>query len=363
MRRGFMSSRERLAIDYCEKYHVPDISEKEKNEIKKYWDHFGICIKDFSWHRMYYYVTGIHDPRFVPDLIAGLIIYEYYNDSSCEDVWRDKNMFDRLLPNVPMPNTYAKRIRKRFYVNDSCIGCQDDTNPDYEGIARSIIISLSIPSVIIIKNTRTTGFGRGVRKYTITSIEDLISALKEWNDCSDYIVQAFIKQHPVLSALNESSSNMIRVCSWRHNDQVDILFAAARVGIPGAVTDVSFVNGEERVQLVSISNNGILGNKLYNQDGIVVKELPSNVKIPGFEKIVSVVKENHLRIDRFDIVGWDFTVDESDNPICFEWNIQWPGTILYQYINGPLYGNKTDEILEFLKNQKNRDNYIPCYMK
>ena len=101
MRRAFVQSRECLAKTYCEKFTVPDISEKEKEEIRMFWAQYGIKIFDYDWHRMYYHVTGVHDPRFVPDLIAGLVIYEYYNDRRFEEVWRDKNMFERLLPDVP----------------------------------------------------------------------------------------------------------------------------------------------------------------------------------------------------------------------------------------------------------------------
>ena len=53
MRRGMMWQREKLALDYCNRYNVEDISNKEKREILDYWSQFGIHIYDFSWHTFY----------------------------------------------------------------------------------------------------------------------------------------------------------------------------------------------------------------------------------------------------------------------------------------------------------------------
>lgn len=357
MRRGFMWHKERLAMDYCNRYDVPEISDYEKREIVDYWAQFGILIYDFCWHRMYYTATGIHDPRFVPDLVAGFVLYEYYNDKAYENTWRDKNMFDRLLPDVPQPHTLGKRIRKRYCVHNQFVACGG-------GFAEGIMESIKSKEDcdIIIKNTRHSGFGRGVRKYHISEKEDLLSAIKEWENCDNYIVQEFVEQHELLAQFNESSSNMIRVCSWRHGNDVEILYAAVRAGIPGSVTDVSFVNGIERVQLVGIKN-GVFANKMLDQDGRFVKELPHNMRIPAWQKIVQIIKENHPLVDNFDIIGWDFTIDKSESPICFEWNVQWPGTVLYQYANGPLYGDMTEQLFRFLEDPNNKDNYIPYYMR
>lgn len=354
MRRGFVWHRERLAMDYCNRYDVPDISATEKKEIQDYWAQFGISIYDFCWHRMFYSVTGNHDPRFIPDLVAGLVLYDYYNDRAYENTWRDKNMFDRLLPNVPQPRTLGKRIRRRYVAGNVSGGGNCIIDKIYENTPQE--------SHIIIKNTRNTGFGRGVRKYLIRNREDVLSAINEWNDCDNFIVQEFIEQHESLAQFNESSSNMIRVCSWRHDNDVDILFAAVRAGIPGSVTDVSFVNGIEQVRIVGIKD-GMFSDKMLDQDGRAVKSFAQEMLIPSWKKIVKIIKDNHPLIDNFDIVGWDFTIDKSGNPVCFEWNIQWPGTVLYQYANGPLYGDMTEQLFGFLKDKDNRDNYIPYYMR
>lgn len=356
MRRGFMQSHEQIASNYCEKFSPPELTNYEKKEISSYWAQFGIKIYDYDWHRMYYHATKIHDPRFVPDLVAGLVVYEFYNDKVFENTWRDKNMFERLLPDVPMPKTLGKRIRGRFFHED--IGYIENNISLIEKIGCCVKSGDSI----IIKNTRDTGFGKGVRKYLINEKKDIINAFAEWEKCENFIVQECVNQHEILKSFNKNSSNMIRVCSWRYGNKVDILFAAARVGVEDSITDISFVSGEERVNIIGISN-GYFKDKMIDQDGQLIKYLDGVIKVPSWEKIVDIIKKNHLLIDNFDIIGWDFTINENGEPICFEWNISWPGTVLYQYANGPLYGDKTEKIFEFLENEINRYNYIPYYMK
>lgn len=359
LRRGYSLSKEQLAESFCKKYHVPDISENEKKEIDLYWGQYGIKLPDYDWHRMYYYVTGNHNPAFVPDLVAGLIVYEYYNDRTYETAWRDKNMFDRFLPEVPFPKTVLKKIRGRWLVDNKYY-----PENDYEYVVdRLYHYAVHEHNYVIIKGSRDTGFGKGVKKYCIDSCQKAADALAEWANSTDFIVQECISQHRTMSAFNSSSTNMIRVYSWRHENSVDVIFATVRAGIEGSVTDVCFVNGEERVNLVGITSDGYFRNEMLNQDGVKIKELDSGVKVPAWEDIIRIVKESHLLIDNFDIIGWDFTVDENGHPVCLEFNISWPGTTLYQYVNGPLWGDKTDEILSFLKDEDNRYNYVPYYMR
>lgn len=356
---GFMKFREDLPHAYVNTYKPASLTKDEIAAIVTYRGQYGLKIDDFSWWQMYYDATGIHNPRFVPDTIAGLVLYPYYNDSAYELTWRDKNMFSRLLPDVPMPQTYAKCIRNRYLIDGTYFKKESNKSEVCEHLYHTIPINSSV----IVKGTRESGFGRGVRKYVINNYEDIYGLLEEWNEVQNFIIQECIEQHDVLSNLNPECNNMIRICSWRHGNEVDILYAAARVGIGKSTTDVVFVNGEERVNVVGITQDGFLKKQVVNQNGQLVSVNDSVVKIPAWDEIVKIIKKNHLLLDNFDIVGWDFTIDKNGKPICFEWNIQWPGTVLYQYVNGPLYGDYTENIFSFLKDENNRYNYIPSYMR
>ncbi len=359
MRRAIMRSHEAIPAEYCERFSPPELTAEEKQEISRYWAQFGIKIYDYSYHRMYYHATGRHDPRFVPDLVAGLVLYEYYNDRAYENSWREKNMFHRLLPGVPLPKALGRRIRGRYYRDD--LGYLPE---DLRAFSQAAWEALGGPGDIVLKKTRDTGFGKSVSKYRAESPEDMEQILLGWQDCRDYVVQQCVRQHPVMASLNETSSNIMRICTWRHGNSVDVLYAAARVGAGSSFTDISYVDGEEQVRLVGISPEGEFADHMVDQYGRFVREIPRGLKAPAWDRILDIIRKNHPLLDNFDIVGWDFTVDEDENPICFEWNISWPGTVLYQFANGaPLYGDRTEAVFAFLQDDKNKANYIPFYMR
>ena len=64
------------------------------------------------------------------------------------------------------------------------------------------------------------------------------------------------------------------------------------------------------------------------------------------DEIREKTKELHYLIPHFRFVGWDFTVDENGDPILFEINTH-PDATLIQIVTGkPLFGEKTDWILD-----------------
>ncbi|MBO5888578.1 MAG: hypothetical protein J6Q58_00370 [Clostridia bacterium] len=359
LRRGYLKAREELAKDYCIKNKVMDLSDIEKHEVDEFWAQYGIKIYDYSWHKMYKHVSGTFDVKYIPDLIMGTIVYPYYNDSVYENTWRDKNMFSRLLPNVPFPTTFLKCIRNRIYFEGKYYVRSIENNQEF---LEQLLYKIGKNNFVIVKDTRATGFGQGVKKYQINTTSDILKIFKDWIKSQNFIIQQCLKQHKELEKFNKSSVNMMRVFSYRHEDKVDIIYACVRAGIEGQISDISFIDGVEMVKLVGIKD-GCFDNKMIDQDGKVIKKLEDGVKVPSWDKIERIVKENHLLIDNFDMIGWDFTIDENGTPYCFEWNIQWPGTVFYQYANGPLLGNKTEKILEFLKDENNQYNYIPNYFK
>lgn len=76
-----------------------------------------------------------------------------------------------------------------------------------------------------------------------------------------------------------------------------------------------------------------------------------------------MVKAAHLKLDHFDIVGWDVTVDDKENVVLVEYNIKRPGTVFYQYAHGPFFGEVTEQVLSFLKDPQSRKKYVPAYFR
>ena len=71
------------------------------------------------------------------------------------------------------------------------------------------------------------------------------------------------------------------------------------------------------------------------------------------KELVVKLANRFLRISR--LISWDLAIDDNGEPTLIEVNLCYGGTDIHQIANGPLYGDKTEEILE--KVFRNRKKY------
>lgn len=358
--REHFAVRASYARRYVEEHGLPDISDAEREEIRSFWGRYGFRVVDFSWWRMYYAVTGLHDPRFVPDDVMGLVVYAYYNDPAYADAWRDKNEFERLLPGMPFPEAIGRCRRGRLVCGEKVF----DRASQAGEFCEAAFAALGGADHIIVKDARHSGHGRGVRKYAVRSASDILTVLGDWGGSDNFVMQRCIRQHPVMAGLNQSSVNIYRVVTWRHGGDADVLFAAVRYGAPGSVTDDSYdSDGNEETHILAVTPDGRFAGLAIDQDGMPTGEIAAGEgAAPGYSEMCALARRYALALDNFDLVGWDFAVDEDGSPVCLEYNIEWPGTVFYQFSNGPYAGERTEDMLAFLLDEDAQHNWIPWYM-
>ena len=73
-------------------------------------------------------------------------------------------------------------------------------------------------------------------------------------------------------------------------------------------------------------------------------------QIPCFDKVLEVVKEMHLRLPYFNLIGWDMSVDKDGKPTLIEWN---RAAELSQVAHGPAFGDLTEEIFAYAMRREN----------
>lgn len=356
VKRKLYAIKDKPVSEYLAANDVPELSLSDKRIISEYWKQYGIRIRDFSWFRWFSYVYGEVSPRFIPSAIYGYIIWPYYNKEDFMEAWKDKNYFNRFLPDVPFPHAIAKKISGKYYVSENrCV--------EREEVERCLLHE----NIVIVKDAIESGEGRGVKKYSINNKEDVKRLLGDWKTSDNWLAQTVVRQHPFFSQFNESSVNIMRISSFHHNGLVDIIAPCLRIGTPGHVTDLCFIDGVETGRVCGITKDGYLMDEIISCDGKHYKtaDVAPNykTKIPRWDDILTIIKENHPKLGHFDIIGWDFTVDENNQIICIEYNIRRPGTVFYQYCHGPFFGTYTEEVLSFLKNPENQRKCIPSYYR
>lgn len=342
---------------FLSKHKSPELSVQEKKDIDDYWADYGVRFPDYRWFEMYYEVTGIRDPRFIPDTFARYVLYPFYNDVKTYEGWIDKNFFDKFLGKEHLPQTLCHKFNGHFY--DADWNYYDRHN--LSNLAE-LIAEKAGGNSFVVKETKDSCAGEGVKIFDFSNSQDIIDFLL--NDSRvEYIIQKTIIQHPFFSQFNKSSVNILRIISWKHDGIVDVLSVSVRFGIDGSFTDVAFVDGQEIVNVVGVDNKGKINNRWIGFGGNS-KAISLGVKeIPNFSEMLRVVREAHLKLQPFNLIGWDVTIDDKDNPIIIEYNVKRPGTILYQFANGPLAGNYTSSLLSFLQNKELNNYYLPKYYR
>lgn len=160
---------------------------------------------------------------------------------------------------------------------------------------------------------------------------------------SDYIIQEIAEQHSILANIHSKSLNTIRVISYLFEEKVHISSSILRMGVSGSRLDNVSAGG----LACPIRPDGTLEDKAINKssqwitshpDGAIFKE----IKIPSYQRILDAIQRAHRHIPHFKIIGWDFSIDASGEPLLIEYNGA-PG--LNQVTCGPLFGEHTALVL------------------
>lgn len=313
---------------------IKRLTKEQKEQIKAIW---GDRIKSncYATHELVYSVTGRFDPYVCSEMLFRTHIELKMNNFQLKYGFSEKNYFDLMFPNEPMPKTVIRNINGAFL----------DT--DYRPVDKNEIEKiLQQYEKLIVKPSIENGVGRGVKLYTRDQYAQIFKDFKR-----DYLVQEVLTQHSSVSALNPSSINVVRVISLSLNGKVSPVNYTLRCGATGAITD-NFVTKDGRgMFVVGVNKDGTLKDEAFYSCGERITVAPNGqnfagVKLPHFDKALEMTTRIHEKLPHFGFVAFDVCFDEDGSPRIMELNIRGPGVLYYQYANGPLFGERTQEVID-----------------
>jgi hypothetical protein len=326
-------------LSQCE---TSPLTESQKKGIKDYWKKLtGKSIPTY-WHEYFYSRNGEFSVRYVPTCLYHSSIIFHLNARPLTMAYTDKNSYDNYLQDVWRPKTIIRNINGYFY---------DDKQPITRAEALEKCSNLKD---VVIKPSMIGKWGTGVR--IIDTANGMVSAKESVEDLfikydKNYIIQKKVIQHEHMSRLNPSSLNTLRVLSYRQGDEVFIMYAVVRIGRKDKIVDNETAGGMNAdINL----ENGCIKDCAYGtaaEKQILKTDMGTELKgfrIPSFEQVIAIVKELHLRLPYFHLVGWDFGVDSEGKPVMIEWN-RCPD--LSQTAHGPAFGDMTEEVVKFALSQ------------
>lgn len=316
---------------------ILELDKPQKKAIQSYYQKFGYKKIYTGYHRIITSINEQFSERYIPEDLFHADILPKLNNFEHSKSWGDKSIFGRLFVNVRFPDTLIYNINGVFY---------DEL---YKKISREKAVTvLEDLNDFVIKPSLETGSGKGVMYYTRPfNVENVFDIYKK-----NYVIQKRIVQHEFYNMLNKSSINSLKIISLFWEDEIHILSSLIRVGSTGSFTDnVSSGNA----YMINVNHQGYLhGNKFNFYGNILGKSHLHNEyyckTIPGYVEAINLIKKMHINIPYFKLISWDIAIDGNCEPIIIEYNLKAPDAKMHQIYNGPLFGDLTEQILEFVAN-------------
>lgn len=306
--------------------------------VVPYWKKFGVKPQKI-WYRLFEQENDIVNPKYIPDDIWFAEILPKFCKIEFLMPYEDKCMYHLHFPNLNRPTTVVKRINGIFY--------DDQLNLlSFDEVKRRVVGRTNL----IIKPSVGSGKGRKIKVYSEKPIQkkEICDDMNRMGD--DFIIQELVQQHEVLEKIHATSLNTIRVLSMFYKGEVYILSCILRMGMGNSKIDNVSAGGlqcgiHEDGSLHSIAYNVKREKYTKHPDGVVFE----GTVVPGFNKVIDAIKEEHKKLPYFQIIGWDFAVDKNAEPVFIEFNVcPWQN----QLTCGPTFGDMTDEILSYVLKNK-----------
>lgn len=286
----------------------------------------------------FYKKMGVFNPEMVPNSIYAQA-ERILNPFRYSLFLQHKCCLKFLLEDKYRPKTIIQNIDNHYIDKDDNI------------ITKKKAIELvKCHSQCVIKIAAGSGGGRGVIK--IKNTDDISSIFSLYN--KDFICQEILKEHPTLSQFNPKCINTIRVLSLNINDNCTILSSFVRMGGLGSFVD-NLHSTEGNGALVGLKPDGSLHSFGIDKNYRVVSKSPmgnsfEGVRIEHYDKVVDFVKQIHSQRFPFaNLIGWDIIIDENESPIAIEINLDSADIAAHQIFNGPIFGNRREEVMEYIK--------------
>lgn len=325
--------------EFVKKFNFDKLDKEEIRIAKAYWKSKGFKLDNTIWHQYYKGATGKFMKEYIPHDIFSSHIAPSLNQKTQWPALLDKNLSYSLFKDFQQPKRVISNING-FYLHDEEIVSE----------LEAVEVCSKCNSSLIVKPSIESGGGFMVNILPIQDIdkgeivEDILNMFKSYKN--DFVVQEFVEQSPAMARLNESSLNTLRIMSYLNNDGVHIISSVVRIGNAGKTTD-NFKSGGVAC---GVKNTGRLKEIGFIQDGTTLTKTASGavlkeVVIPNYNAVLKMVELLHKRVPYFRIISWDIGVDKNNDPILIEYNTYNQSTKIHQIVNGPLFGDFTEEIL------------------
>lgn len=318
-------------------FDTPQLTGDELKQVFSIWGPAGLTASLTNEFRIFKKFSGF-DPDYLPSVFYHPLLIRSLNPTANFSIYENKGLYDLIFKGLEKPKTIIKNIEGNFFDGDSTYISKDE--------ALEIV---SKKNEILIKPTVNTFGGKGINRYHEKQLlnQNVNRIFASYS--KNYLIQDVVKQHNDTAIFNPSSLNTFRITSLFLNGRTSILFTMLRIGAPGQVVDNSSAGGLR----IKVDNEGLLAEKAFDKN---IKEYCTSIngipfagkKIKHINKLKNLVIENHARyFPTCSLIGWDLAVNQLGEAVFIEANTRMPGIRMGQICCGPIFGERTKEVIEY----------------
>ena len=309
--------------------------------------------------QLYSSFSGVESSDFVPASLYYTHVEPMLNNVELSRSFADKNLYGMLVDNSVLPEVLLRKMDGAWYDG------QYKSVRDIDGVLRDIA---KAHEKLIVKHAIASQGGENIfcvrsdgdRLYLHDDRVDKTWLEKHFGD--NFLVQAYVYQHPFYERFNGTSLNTFRVFTYRSvkDDSVHVLRAMLRVGGPGSVVD----NIKKGGKACGIDHeSGKLNGLVYGSNGnslarVGEVEINKEVELFKFPEVAQKAKELARKQFYTRVIGFDFCVDRDGVVKMIELNNYDVGIDSLQMCNGPLFREFTDEVIDYCKKKKKNFRFI-----
>ena len=303
----------------------------------------SLSYKELEYFKYY---NGF-DARYLSHRVYLPIVAHKLNDYKYTKILEHKSLLGYLAKGeLKFPYCYVRCINQEYYDNDM------------KQISRQEAIDICIKQEsLIVKDSVDSAGGNSVElvrfdcegdKERSAAISPVLNERKR-----DFVIQECIKQHPSFASFNPSSINTLRVTTLYLNGQYSTLSIVLRHGRGNSKIDNWGAGGV----MIGVHFDGRIHERGYDIKMNTYSETNGTPyssivleQVPALLKTIENAHKTQFSLCKF--IGWDICFNENNEPVVIELNASQPGVIGEQLCTGPIFGDRTQEVVEYCKGKE-----------
>ena len=338
---------------YLELQHFENKKADGEDAYLQKWNALSSRVEPYSYRFFRHYVGNT--PNIVPEDIGHFFIEDVMNPRALRPVYYDQNFFSVIIGKEHVPRMIVCRINGGQLLD-----------AEYKLAEKGLTEYVGETEELILKPCGDSRSVRGIIKfikkgdsYVSTDGKTTLSKafLETYRD--NFCLQEVIDQHDFMKMLCPTAINPIRLFLYRSikDEEPRVTASVIRIRKNGAFDDNSCASGMFVGVNVTTGEMGKFVVDQYGNKNNVWNNIDfsnNSFNVPHWKEVIAFAKHVGNRIHHHRLIVLDVALDKDGKPILMEHYLDWFGFWIYECTNQEVFGEYTDEIIEYCKKMKKK---------